>query len=290
MPAVLRPLRESDLPFAHGLSRAAGWNQTRRDWERFLFLAPGGCFLAMDDGCPAGTATTTAYRDDLAWIGMVLVEPAFRRRGIGTALLEAAIGHLRERGKVACIRLDATPQGRPLYEGLGFFAEWNLRRWVRNAAPTTAPTATSAPDPPLSDPDDGAETVLPASSLALDRAVFGADRSLLLASLRTGSDDAILLPDGSFGFRRAGERAHYLGPVTAASNASGLALAERLLSRCPHDRPLFWDLPEANESASDLAFRLGFEPARVLTRMRLGEDTARQDPARIFGLAEPGLG
>ena len=290
MPAMLRPLRESDLPFAHGLSRATGWNQTRRDWERFLSLAPGGCFLAMDDGRPAGTATTTVYRDDLAWIGMVLVEPAFRRRGIGTALLEAAIGHLRERAKVACIRLDATPQGRPLYEGLGFLAEWDLRRWVRNAAPTTTPAAAPGPDPSLPDPTGAGETALRASSLALDRAVFGADRSLLLASLRTGSDDVLLLPDGSFGFRRAGERAHYLGPVTAASTASGLALAEQLLSRCPHDRPLFWDLPEANESASDLALRLGFEPARVLTRMRLGEDTAPQDPARIFGLAEPGLG
>lgn len=289
MPAVLRPLHESDLPFAHGLSRAAGWNQTRRDWERFLSLAPGGCFLAMDDGRPAGTATTTAYGGDLAWIGMVLVEPAFRRRGIGTALLEAAIGHLRERAEVACIRLDATPQGRPLYEGLGFFAEWDLRRWVRTA-PTAVSAAKPASDLSLPGPNGAEGTALPASSLALDRAVFGADRSLLLASLRTGSDDVLFLPDGSFGFRRAGERAHYLGPVTAASTASGLALAERLLSRCPHDRPLFWDLPEANEAASDLAFRLGFEPARVLTRMRLGEDTARQDPARIFGLAEPGLG
>jgi GNAT superfamily N-acetyltransferase len=282
MSAVLRPLRGSDLPFGHGLSRAAGWNQTPRDWERFLSLAPGGCFLALDDGRPAGTATTTAYRDELAWIGMVLVDPAFRRRGIGTALLEAAIGHLRDQAKVACIRLDATPQGRPLYEGLGFVAEWDLRRWVRGVAPTSAPS--------LPAPTGTQGTALPASSSVLDRAVFGADRSLLLESLRTGSDDVLVLPDGSFGFRRAGERAYYLGPVTAASAESGIALAERLLSRCPRDRPLFWDLPEANEAASDLALSLGFEPARVLTRMRLGKDTAPQDPVRIFGLAEPGLG
>lgn len=282
MPPVLRRLTISDLGFAHGLSRAAGWNQTRRDWERFLSLAPEGCFLAEDEGRPAGTATTTAYGKKLAWIGMVLVDPSFRRRGIGTALLEAAIRHLRDHAKVACVRLDATPEGRPLYEGLGFVAEWDLRRWARSESPV------SGEIDPL--PPEWEGNPLPPASLALDRAVFGADRSLLLESLRTGSDDALALPDGSFGFRRAGERAHYLGPVTGAAPEAGLALAERLLSRCPGDRPLFWDLPEANAAAAGLASRLGFAPARVLTRMRLGDGASVQDPSRIFGLAEPGLG
>ncbi|MCB1202766.1 MAG: GNAT family N-acetyltransferase, partial [Verrucomicrobiae bacterium] len=57
---------------------------------------------------PAGTATTTSYASDLAWIGMVLVHPDFRRQGIGTALLERAIRHLREERRVTCVRLDAT--------------------------------------------------------------------------------------------------------------------------------------------------------------------------------------
>jgi GNAT superfamily N-acetyltransferase len=282
MSTVLRRLAPSDLGFAHALSRGAGWNQTRRDWERFLALAPQGCFLAETEGQPAGTATTTAYGKRLAWIGMVLVDPSFRRRGIGTALLEAAIGHLRDRANVTCIRLDATPEGRPLYEGLGFVAEWDLHRWVRDGSLPLEENG-QGPAEPREDP-------LPASALALDLAAFGADRSLLLESLRTGSADALVLPDGSFGFRRAGERAHYLGPVTAATSDSGLALTERLISRCPRDRPLFWDLPESNEAATALAVRLGFVPARVLTRMRLGEDTAPQDPIRTFGLAEPGLG
>ena len=73
MTPLLRCLRSDDLDFANSFSREAGWNQTRPDWERFLCLAPQGCFLAESDGRPAGTATTTAYGNDLAWIGMVLV-------------------------------------------------------------------------------------------------------------------------------------------------------------------------------------------------------------------------
>lgn len=284
MNASLRPLAVSDLAFAHGLSRAAGWNQTERDWRRFLSLAPAGCFLVECEGRRAGTATTTSYGRDLAWIGMVLVHPDFRRRGLGTALLREAIRHLREDCGIACVRLDATPEGRPLYEGLGFGAEWGLRRWVREADPDSAGDA--EPTAPGAD----VEAFGPARSRDLDLAVFGADRGELLASLAAGSLFVERLADGSFGMLREGEMAYYLGPVTAASPASGRELAERLVSRCPRDRPVYWDLPDLNAAAIELASGLGFGPTRVLTRMRLGGEARPSDPARVFGISEPGLG
>lgn len=278
MTAHLRLLTRSDLEFAHGLSRLAGWNQTRRDWERFHSLASKGCFLAEKDGQPAGTATTTSYGSALAWIGMVLVHPDFRRQGIGTTLLEGAIRHLREEKGIACIRLDATPEGRPLYEGLGFRSEWGLRRWVREA---TGETSTL---------DPGETEGLSEKHLALDHAVFGADRRELLRSLEAGSIRARFAADGCFGFCREGERATYLGPITAASPESGLALARDLVTAATTDRPLFWDLPDPNTVATNLAERLGFRPVRVLTRMWLCDAALPCDPRRMFGIAEPGLG
>lgn len=274
-----RVLLPSDLDFAHDLSRLAAWNQTRRDWERFLSLAPEGCFLAEFSGEAAGTATTTTYGGTLAWIGMVLVHPDFRRRGVGTELLRRSIAHLREEKHVGCVRLDATPAGRPLYEGLGFQAEWGLRRWVRESETEAAtfPLTTQC-------------LALGETLLSLDRQTFGADRSDLLRSLAAGSADALDLPDGSFGLRREGERAHYLGPITAASTASGLSIAEQLAERCPRNRPLYWDLPDPNEAAKALAEKLGFQPVRELTRMRLGEAPVAAETRLLFGIAEPGLG
>lgn len=278
MTTRLRPLLETDLPFAHRLSRAAGWNQTAADWRRFLDLGEGGCFLAEHEGEPAGTATTICYRTDLAWIGMVLVDPGFQRRGIGTALLHGAIRYLREDRGITCVRLDATPAGRPLYEGLGFRAEWGLRRWRREAGSVDRE---NFPAPAIT---------LTGESLALDRSVFGADRSALLRSLATGSFGGIALPDRSFGLLREGERALYLGPVTAASATSGLALAGQLVASCPSHREIFWDLPDENTAATELAASLGFQPVRELTRMWLGDNPLACDPTRIFGLAEPALG
>lgn len=277
MPATLRLLQPSDLGFAHGLSRDTGWNQTRRDWERFLSLAPDGCFLAEVDGQPAGTATTTAYGTGLAWIGMVLVHPAFRRRGVGTLLLNGAIHHLREEKGIACVGLDATPEGRPLYEGLGFRADWQLRRWMRSNG---AMSGSGTREP----------VTLTDAHFTIDRAVFGADRSALLRSLAAGSSQGRIAEDGSFGFFREGERATYLGPVSAAAPESGVAIARELVAATPSGRPVFWDLADSNTMAASLARELGFEPVRVLTRMWLGEAVPASDPLRMFGIAEPGLG
>src|SRR6185436_14043087 len=111
----LRLLTRDDLPFADSVRALAGWNQTIADWERFLTAEPDGCFLAEWNGVPAGTATTMVYGLALAWIGMVLVHPDHRRRGIGRALLVRCIEHLRGRG-VRGIKLDATPAGKEVYD------------------------------------------------------------------------------------------------------------------------------------------------------------------------------
>ena len=123
----IRRLTPTDLPFADTVRAAAGWNQTLDDWRRLLHYEPEGCFLAELDGAPAGTATTTTYGNEVGWIGMVLVHPDSRRRGVATTLLEQTISYLQDR--VRCIKLDATPAGERVYAKLGFQAELTLSRW-----------------------------------------------------------------------------------------------------------------------------------------------------------------
>lgn len=277
---LIRNLVEADLEFADEVRSIAGWNQRQTDWKRFLHLEPGGCFLAEIGGRPAGTVTTTCYGQHLAWIGMVLVHPDFRRRGVGTKLLEYAIGHLREERSIRCVKLDATPEGRPLYEGLGFRAEWGLKRWWRNAGEEGAKAPREC---------DRAER-LSEACLSLDRAVFGADRSDLLTSLQRDGFAECVASGGSFGLVREGARAIYLGPITAADSAIGEAIARELSRKIPSNRQVFWDLPDPNEKGADLARALGFNPVRDLTRMWLGEENVHGDPLRQWGLVDFALG
>ena len=302
----IRVLQEDDLAFADELRAIAGWNQTLRDWRRFLALAPDGCFLAELDGRPVGTATTTRHAaaphsfGDVAWIGMVLVHPDARRRGVGRALLLHALEHLRRTG-VRWARLDATPDGEKVYRTLGFRADWPLARWERPGAMACGPLSTKheARQEPEGTTkhtkhtkEDGSDLCglrgdipgFTARQLAsLDSAAFGADRSTQFGHLLRDSRAAFSLSDSpdeavrAYGLLRDGVRAAYLGPIVARIPADGVQLVHRLLDAAPGER-VFWDIPEPNESARRCAENLGFTRQRPLLRMTLD-----LDPSADFG-------
>ena len=81
----LRTMTPMDAPVALALSEQAGWNQGDADWRRFLAMEPEGCFVAETNGEPVGTTVTCVF-GGVAWIGMVLVDPRARRRGVATGL------------------------------------------------------------------------------------------------------------------------------------------------------------------------------------------------------------
>lgn len=282
-PLQIRILTPGDLPFAGSVRALAGWNQTLDDWRRFLAMEPEGCFLAEWEGQPAGTATTLRYGPDLAWIGMVLVHPDLQRRGIGKALLHHCIGWLQER-RVRCIKLDATPAGKVVYDALGFQDEWTLNRWEH--AGLSLEKSADARLRPWREGDAGL-------TAPLDVAAFGVPRCVLAEALARQSRGFVFerVPGriGGYGFLRPGSRASYLGPIVAESAEAGLVLAQALLATGGAGR-VFWDIPDANRAAVDWARAHGFEPQRLLTRMFLGENATPGDPAMQFALAAPEVG
>ena len=281
----LRCLTSADLPFADSVRALEGWNQTAQDWERFLSLEPDGCFLAEWQGKPAGTATTTLFGPALAWIGMVLVHPDCRRQGIGRALLGRCIEHLQSRA-VRCIKLDATPAGKIVYEALGFREEWTLTRWQRNGSVGV----TSAGD-------DGIrglrETGLGIVD-QLDASAFGVNRRSLLQALAVQCRQALVLRSEcgdtkGYGLLRDGSRALYLGPVVADSADSAIRLARAFLEKSD-GKAIFWDIPDRHRAAVAWAEANGFTAQRSLTRMFLGENTTPGSPENIFAIAGPEIG
>ena len=272
----IRKLTGTDLAFADSIRDAVGWNQTLADWKRFLAYQPDGCFVAEWEGAPAGTVTTTSYGKELAWIGMVIVHPDFRRRGIATALVKAAIEYLRDCG-VRCIKLDATRDGVEVYERLGFQAEYDLSRWEG----TLEALKKDYSDKVLSLPMD------------FDSEAFGIDRSDWLAALAKDAQTIRLAIDSNgkpsaYGMIRTGSRANYLGPICAADKATGRAVAESLLSSL--EGFTFWDIPEANTTATELAESFGFKRLRHLLRMWMGDECIRGIPELQFALGDPGTG
>jgi len=281
----IRRLGVDDLEFADRIREQAGWNQTLDDWRRLLGLNPEGCFFAELDGRPAGTATTTVYGDDdLAWIGMVLVERAARRRGVGGALLTRCISYLRDERKVKCIKLDATPAGQPLYEKLGFVAEWGIQRWRCSFDSKHEQTVVPARR------GGGMGFSLDEAQMAFDRATFGADRRALLWALAEGAL-ALRVGEAGFGMVRHGAVADYLGPVVAPDWRGARALLEDLVADArAGGRAVIWDIPAHSLQAEDFARTLGFSTERSLVRMSLGGRGLEEHPQSVFAIAEPALG
>jgi GNAT superfamily N-acetyltransferase len=257
----LRVMTARDIPAGMRLKEIAGWNQTRGDWERFLSASPQGCFVAETDGEVVGSAATISYEGRFAWIGMVLVDPATRGQGIGTKLLVKAIEYLDGYG-IPSMKLDATPQGKPIYEKLGFVSEYEIERWQLPRAPT----------PEVSIEADSVTQEM----LDQDREVFGADRSTLLRSIALEHPAFVLqtLSQGKltgYSFGRRGELADHLGPWVAQEETSARRMLDEFLLRARRER-VFVDGMKNSPWAMKILRERGFQYSRSLTRMYRGRN------------------
>lgn len=129
----IRRLEEPDIDATIALTDLEHWGYTRADFRRLRALSPDGCFVAESDGRVVGVLTTTTY-DGLAFLGAVIVGPDLRGKGVGKAMMEAALDHLRGRG-VRTVRLNAYLDAIPFYEKLGFRREYEIIRWHGAAIP-----------------------------------------------------------------------------------------------------------------------------------------------------------
>jgi ribosomal protein S18 acetylase RimI-like enzyme len=280
MPLTIDPLRDADLADAIALSTGEGWNQTPVDWRRLLRLAPGGCFAARTGGRLVGTVTTTIYDGALAWIGMMLVHPSARRQGIGAALMARTLDHLDAAG-VACVELDATPAGLPLYRRLGFEEEVLFERWMGAATPSRVTT-------PALDELTAFDAVLP-----LDSAAFGADRSCLLAMLRAEALAARVARDAEsrmqgYALAREGRIATYLGPIVSTDRALAQRLLDELLAHFA-GRQVCIDVNTTGLLERSRLADGGLAFARPLLRMRRGGTSSRTS-ATLCASAGPEYG
>jgi GNAT superfamily N-acetyltransferase len=274
-----RLMTADDIPEGMRMKEVAGWNQTAADWMRFLTATPDGCFVAECEGQVVGTSATIIHEGRVAWIGMVLVDAPYRGRGIGTALLERAIRYLESRN-VPSMKLDATPQGKPLYRKLGFVSEYEIERWMLKRQ--------SAVDLPVKG------TIEIEDVLRLDREIFGADRRQLLRSLAEAAPDfALVERQGEeitgYTFGRRGSRADHLGPWVARSEDAASRLLDAFLRRSDRDL-VFVDCIQFNPWAIPLVKARCFQFSRPLTRMFRGTNKYAGRPELVCGVLGPELG
>ncbi|WP_030376965.1 MULTISPECIES: GNAT family N-acetyltransferase [unclassified Streptomyces] len=235
----IRRLTPRDVTVCADLSEDRGWPREEHKWG--LLLAAGqGYGIDDPEGGLVGACVVTEYgphgRPDLGAVGMVLVAARHARQGVGRRLMR----HVVAGAGTTPLTLYATPNGRPLYEELGFKvtgrAETVRGRFLPDASETGVGTRAAT-----------AEDLV--SILRLDAEVFGSDRTHVITRLPAFSDRIrVAHEDGRLvGYAAAwpNMETHVVGPLIARDTRTAKALVSALAEG--GDRPLRTDIDVRHE-------------------------------------------
>lgn len=269
-------MEPGDVEFAVALTAGEGWGYTPQDFRRLMALEPEGCFVALDGDRPVGITTLTSY-GRVAWIGSVIVEQGRRGKGIGQALMEAALAYAERRGVESC-RLNAYLHVIPFYDRLGFRPEFENIRFVGSAPGELDPEVERA-----------RPALLPALA-SFDEPYFGANRLRVLEALYHDYGRGFLV------LRRGREIRGY---IVAGSSAEGVEVGPWVCRPSDADapgvllssalalaegRPVALSVPAPNGRALEVVRGHGLQESFHTLRMVRGRPAHGGDPRGYFAL------
>lgn len=277
---AFRKMTRGDLPAAHALTDELRWPHRPADWEQAFRHADG--VVAERDGQVVGHALRWRWGPRHATIGLVVVAPACQGRRIGHRLMSALLQGLED----GTVLLHATPEGRGLYERLGFVRVGEVRQHQGMAQP--APLVALGSGRRLR---PATEADLPVLQ-SLDAAARGMPRPALIDELFRGSEATVVLDDqgmarGMAMLRRFG-RGHVIGPVVAPDTEGAQALMAHLAG-LNAGRFTRVDI-DFDSGLAEWVESLGLLRVDAPTVMLRGPALVRDGGARLFALVTQAIG
>jgi len=259
---------------------AEGWNPGLHDAQCFAAADATGFFVGRKGGEPVATISVVKYGARFAFLGLYIVKPAYRGRGYGLALWNAALATAAGRD----VGLDGVVAQQNNYKRSGFALAY---RNVRYRGPRAAATTVDSRIVPLSS--------LPFSDVAAyDRAMFGAARDGFLRCWIAQPDAKALAAVragriAGYGVIRPARQGFKVAPLFADDADLAAALLGALESYLPDGAELSLDVPEPNRAAIALAERHGMSIVFETARMYRGAAPALP-LERVFGVTTFELG
>jgi len=281
---ILRRLQAADLADALKLTQAERWSHRMEDWE-FHYRLGLGWAACRSDGKLLGTASWWDYGDELAAVGLVLVDQSYQGQGIGRKLMDAVIDEASPRA----LQLTSTQAGLKLYQRCGFRETHSIGQ--HQGVVAKIPTAASLPELP-------AHTELRPVSRGdlgelcdLDAAAFGANRrKLISAVLESGTGGVLAVIGGQptgFALARQSGRGTAIGPVVAPDESVAIALIARQLKA--NSGFMRVDIPTDAVQLAGWLEEAGLQCVDRVTVMLRGSRRERRPSGRVFALVSQAL-
>lgn len=285
---TIRAFTAADIPAAVALAQAQGWRDRTRFYE-FALRVPTCHFLAgVVDGRVVTTGLGTVSMP-VGWIGAIIVDEAYRRRGYGRAMTEMLCERLLAAG-CATLSLEATDAGRPLYERMGFRPATHYHQLQAGYLPEAPALPAGARVRKLEAAD------LPAI-LELDRRATGEDRSAPLRLLAENggwmledAEDGGANPRATptlHGFLLPAERAY--GAIVAPRFEDGLFLLDWHRHVVPEGDWVRAGIPHEHGRAWEELQTRGWQETWRAPKLILGPDVEWQ-PEWIWGQINSAMG
>ena len=277
-------MRPDEVALALEFAAREGWNPGLHDAACFAAADPDGFFLAEVDGRPVGCISAVSYEGRFGFIGLYIVVPEFRGRGIGWALWMRGMQRLASH----LIGLDGVPAQQDNYRRSGFELAWqNVRYAGRADVGARAAQANRRTLVPLSQ--------VPFEQVcADDRRVFPARRpQFLRAWIDMPEATGLACLDGhrltGWGVIRRCRDGHKIGPLVADTHDVATAVYAALCARVPGTDPVFLDVPVPSARAVALAEDCAMQPVFRTARMYTGPAPACELD-RVYGITTFELG
>lgn len=279
----IKPLGIQDIEQAIKLSNAENWNQTEKDWDLLIRNPRNICMSVLDGENIIGTATAINYNDEIAWIGMVLVDRGFRGKGISKMLLNNLFEKLKS---CKSVKLDATPAGQPVYKKYGFKDEFLIHRMTASCI-NLQPTTENLFLRQILVSDIEAVT-------RFDRKISGANRKQLIEYLvnNFSENSWMLISNGQItgiALGRKGAHFYQVGPVMALNPENAKILVLKSLEKLS-GKPVVIDIPDDKKELIKWLKSIGFSTQRHFIRMYQNENLLPGIPENQFLICGPEFG
>jgi len=222
---VVRLWTEADIDYVTESVKREGWGYIRRDIKRCWQYEPNGCFIAEVQNKPIGHVFSICY-GKMGWMGLLIVNPEKRGKGVGAILMQTALNYLQRIG-TETILLEAVEKAVSLYERLGFKEEFVSLRFSKQLKQKEKPKRSKRTDV-FHIQEENMKNIA-----KFDSKYFGANRLRVLKSLYEDQPQQCFLAkkkQKTLGYimSRKIQNANWIGPWVSENPET----AEKLLHTC----------------------------------------------------------
>lgn len=245
-------LEERDIPGLIALSATVGWDYDEHEIQ--IVMSSGKVYGHKNmEGEIVSSAAIIPYGSGLASIGMVIVHPDYRGKGLGRKVTQKCLDSVSDDTTVMLI---ATDEGKPMYESMGFCLIDCVHKYLCDSYLSIEQNNNL--DLEITHMH---EENLP-QIVRLDKNAFGEERKTFLIHRIKQAKEALVVKgsDGTiigFALSVLGPINLILGPIVAPNDHIASLLMDKLANN--HQGKLRIDVPSGNEAFMSHLEKYGFK-------------------------------